>query len=215
MNRAQLLSWVLSGVCAWGCAGAAEALPPSLRACMSESDASQRLACFDRESERLVQESAPTARRADPPRPASVPAPAAAAPSAPSVAAAPSAPSVAAPPAAAATAAAAAPATSAPAQSAQEKFGYRGNIARADLDKQEEEERREAEQLTAKVTELSTVVHGEMLLTLDNGQVWQQKRGDRGMRIKVGDEVTIRRASLGSFLLTSQAKGSMRVSRVK
>ena len=52
--------------------------------------------------------------------------------------------------------------------------------------------------------------------TLDNGQVWQQKRGDRGMRIKVGDEVAIRRASLGSFLLTTEAaKGSMRVSRVK
>ena len=58
--------------------------------------------------------------------------------------------------------------------------------------------------------------HGELLLTLDNGQVWQQKAGDRAMRIKVGDAVTIRRASLGSFLLTSQtANGSMRVTRVK
>ena len=102
-----------------------------------------------------------------------------------------------------------------PAQSAQDKFGYRGNLARADLDKQEEEERRAAEQLTARVTELSTLPHGELLLTLENGQVWQQKPGDRAMRVKVGDEVTIKRGSLGSFLLTSQAKGSMRVSRVK
>lgn len=201
MNRVQLVSWVLVGVCTWGCAVAAEALPPSLRACMSESDASQRLACFDRESARLVQPSAPTARKADP-----APAPVAAAQSAPSVAAAP---------AAAATTAAAAPAASAPAQAAQDKFGYRGNLARADLDKQQEEERRAAEQLTAKVTELSTLPHGELLLTLDNGQVWQQKPGDRAMRVKVGDEVTIKRGSLGSFLLTSQAKGSMRVTRVK
>ncbi len=217
MSRVQFVSWVLAGVCAWGCAVAAEALPPSLRACMSESEASQRLACFDRESARLVQQSAPTARKSDLPPPA----PVAAAPSTPSAAAppaasaaAPSAPSVAAPSAAAATAAAA-PAASAPAQSAQDKFGYRGNLARGDLDKQQEEERRAAEQLTAKVTALSTLPHGEALLTLDNGQMWQQKPGDRGMRVKVGDEVTIKRGSLGSFLLTSQAKGSMRVSRVK
>lgn len=70
--------------------------------------------------------------------------------------------------------------------------------------------------MTAKVSELGTLPRGELLLTLDNGQVWQQKPGDRAMRIKVGDDVTIHRASLGSFLLTSQAaNGSMRVTRVK
>lgn len=195
MNRAQRVSWILVGMCAWGSAIAAEALPPTLRACMSESDDARRLACFDRESARLAQDSAPTARKSDPPAPA---------PAAATV-----------PAATATTAAASAPAASAPAQSPQDKFGYRGNIARAEIDKQSEEARRQAEELTATVTELSTLVHGELLLTLDNGQVWQQKRGDRGMRIKVGDEVTIRRATLGSFLLTTKAKGSMRVSRVK
>ena len=192
MDRAQLVSWVLVGLCAWGSAIAAEALPPTLRACMSESDAARRLACFDRESARLVKDSAPTARKSD------------------SLAAAPAAA------AAAPAAATPAPAANAPAPSAQDKFGYRGNIARAEIDKQSEEARTQAEVLTAKVTELSSLAHGEMLLTLDNGQVWQQKRGDRGVRIKVGDEIMIRRAALGSFLLTTQAaKGSMRVSRVK
>ncbi|HKR34272.1 MAG TPA: hypothetical protein VJT10_05505, partial [Steroidobacteraceae bacterium] len=121
-------------------------------------------------------------------------------------------------PAAASTvpAAAAASSVAAPTPSAEDKFGYRGNIARADLDKKTAEERQEYEQLTAKVSELGTMPHGELLLTLDNGQVWQQKPGDRAMRIKVGDAVTIRRASLGSFLLTSQTtNGSMRVTRVK
>lgn len=191
MNRVQPVSWVLVGVCACGCAVGAEALPASLRACMSESEASQRLACFDRESARLVRESAPTARKADPPSP--MPATASAPVAAPAVATA-----------------------SAPVQSAQDKFGYRGNIARADIAKEEAQERTEAGQLTATVTEVTTMALGELVLTLDNGQVWQQKRGDRGMRIKVGDEITIRRATLGSFLLTAQAaKGSMRVSRVK
>lgn len=188
MKRSQFFSWLLAGLCACASALAAEALPPSLRACMSESDATQRLACFDRESARLTQESAPIARRADPPASA--------------------------PPAAAPAAATAAPAAAT--QSAQDKFGYRGNLARAELDKKSAEERQEFEQMTAKVSELGTLPRGELLLTLDNGQVWQQKSGDRAMRIKVGDDVTIHRASLGSFLLTSQAaNGSMRVTRVK
>jgi hypothetical protein len=192
MKRLQFFSWLVAGLCACASALAAEALPPGLRACMSESDPTQRLACFDRESARLTQESAPVARRADPPASS--------------------------PPAAAPTAAPAAPvaAVPAPTQSAEDKFGYRGNIARAELDKKNAEERQGFEQLTAKVAELGTMPHRELLLTLDNGQVWQQKPGDRAMRIKVGDTVTIRRASLGSFLLTSEAaNGSMRVTRVK
>lgn len=196
MKRLQLFTWLVAGLGACASAGAAEALPPSVRACMSESDATQRLACFDRESARLTQESAPVARQAAPPPP---PAPAAAATAAPAAAAT----------AAATTAAAAA-------QSPEDRFGYRGTIARAEVDKKEAEERQQFEQLTAKVSELGTLAHGELLLTLDNGQVWQQKSGERAMRIKVGDDVTIRRASLGSFLLTSGvAKGSMRVTRVK
>jgi hypothetical protein len=106
-------------------------------------------------------------------------------------------------------------AAAAPGPSAEEKFGYRGNLARATLDKQQAADRQEFDQLTAKIAELVTLPHGELQLTLDNGQVWQQKPGDRGMRVKVGDEATIRHGSLGSFLLTTSAKGSMRVTRVK
>jgi hypothetical protein len=194
MNRSQLASWVLVGVFACGCAAAAETLAPSLRACMSESDASKRLACFDRESARLANGSASAVRQAEtsqPSAPASATAPASAAP------------------------AAAVTAASAAEKSPQEKFGYRGNLARAE---QTEAERIAAEQLSATITELSTIGHGELVLTLDNGQVWQQKASDRAIRIKVGDRVTIKRSSLNSFLLTSEAKGvkgSMRVTRVK
>jgi hypothetical protein len=212
MNRSQLLLWVLAGMFACGCAAAAEALPPSLRACMSESDASKRLACFDRESGRLAGESVAATR---PATTASAAAPSVAKAVPPAAAPAATAPAAAAP-AAAATTAAAVPA--AVEKSAEEKFGYRGSIARADIDKKEEEERGGVEQLNATVTEVSTLAHGELLLTLDNGQVWQQKAGDRAMRIKVGDPVSIKRGSLRSFLLTSEAKGakgSMRVTRVK
>jgi hypothetical protein len=30
-----------------------------------------------------------------------------------------------------------------------------------------------------------------LVLTLDNGQIWQQKTADRAMHVKVGDQVTI------------------------
>jgi hypothetical protein len=194
MNRLQRVSWVLIGVGFGSCATAADALPPSLRACMKESDATRRLACFDRESAVLAGEPAPVARQVEP-APARPAATAAAAPAA----------------SAAATAGAAAAST----QSATDKFGYRGNMARADLDKQKEAEQG-GEELTAKVTALEKLPNGGMVLTLDNGQMWQQKTADRAIRVKVGDQVTIKRGVLNSFLLTSDTnKGSMRVARVK
>lgn len=194
MNRSQLVSWILIGVSVCGGTVAAETLPSGMRACMSESDAGKRLACFDRESARLSKESAPAARQAATPVP---PVPT---------------------PPAAASAAASTAATAAAEKSPIDKFGYRGNMARADVDRREEEERRAAEELKATITELSTMAHGELVLTLDNGQMWQQKTSDRALRLNVGDQVTIKRGSLASFLLTSEAKGakgSMRVTRVK
>jgi hypothetical protein len=162
---------------------------------MQETDAARRLACFDRESALLAGESAPVARQVDP-APAR-PAATAPAPAAPVVSAGGSA-------AAAATT-----------QSPQDKFGYRGNMARADHDKKKAEEQ-QSDQLAAKITELATLPRGELLLTLDNGQMWQQKTADRALRVKVGDQVTIKRATLGSFLLTAEGhSGAMRVSRVR
>jgi hypothetical protein len=194
MNRLQMISWVLIGVGCCGCATAADALPPTLRTCMKESDATRRLACFDRESALLAGVSAPVARQADP---------------------APARPATTAPAAPVASAAATAGAAAATTQSATDKFGYRGNMARADLDKKKEVEQG-GEELTAKVTELSSLPNGGLVLTLDNGQIWQQKTADRAMHVKVGDQVTIKRGVLNSFLLTSDTnKGSMRVARVR
>jgi hypothetical protein len=191
MNRAQRFSWVLVGVSVVGCATAADALPPSLRVCMKEADATRRLACFDRESAALAGESATVAKQAAP---------------------APAAPAAKAPVASAAATAGAAAATT---QTATDKFGYKGNIAREDLDKQKAKEE-ESGALTAKVSAVSALPNGGLVVTLDNGQVWQQKTADRGMHIKAGDQVTIKHAMMGSFLLTSDTvNGSMRVSRVK
>jgi hypothetical protein len=184
-----MLSWLLIGVGYCGYAAAADALPPSLRACMQVTDAGRRLACFDRESALLAGDNAPVARQAEP---------------------APARPAAPAPAAPVASAAATAAATG---QSAEDKFGYRGNMARAELDRKAEQQ---PDELTAKVAELETLPHGELLLTLDNGQMWQQKTAERPLRVKVGDQITIKHGALNSFLLTSEStNGSMRVSRVK
>lgn len=189
MNRRGILLAMVMGV--WWLPAVAETvatLPESLRACMAERQDSQRLVCFDRETARLAQR----ADAAGPPHAA-----------APVVPAAPVA------------AAAAAPAVPAALERTEEKFGYRGKLARAELDEQKAAAAT-FDELTATITQLSTQPRGEMVVTLSNGQVWAQKAADRSIRLEVGEQVNIRRASLGSFLLSSvNSRGSMRVVRLQ
>ncbi|HUQ11877.1 MAG TPA: hypothetical protein VM146_16300 [Steroidobacteraceae bacterium] len=46
--------------------------------------------------------------------------------------------------------------------------------------------------------------NGVFVLTLDNGQVWIQSERDSRVQIEAGETVSIRKASLGSFLLSSK-----------
>ena len=172
-------------------AALAQALPASVRACASERDDARRLSCYDREIARLDQGGDVAA------------APATKAEVAPAAAAA----------AAAAPAAAATPPTAAaPAAAPEAKFGYRGDIARKDLDEQAATEG--VDRLEATITEVSSRAHGELVITLDNGQVWAQKAPDSKMHLKAGDQVTIKKASLGSYMLVAAGR-STRVTRVQ
>lgn len=190
MNRVRSGAVALAGMwSALSVAGAAgDTLPPGLRACMEERDDVRRLSCFDRETARLTQPEATTARAPDAP---STPAPASPAASAPAPKATPAAPTL----------------------SGEEKFGYRGSLARAEVDRRKAAG--ELDQLTAKVVEVTALPHGQFVAKLDNGQVWQQKQIDRSVRLKVGDEVTIRRASFSSFILVTASGKSTRVSRAE
>ncbi|MGH8185448.1 MAG: hypothetical protein ACREUC_02705 [Steroidobacteraceae bacterium] len=191
MNRIRCGAVVLAGM--WSTFSFADAagdtLPPSLRACMGERDDARRLSCFDRETARLTQPEATTARASEAP---ATPAPSSAAASAPAPKAAPATPAI----------------------SDEEKFGYRGGLAREEVDRRKAEEEK-LDQVTAKVAELSALPHGQFVATLDNGQIWQQKLIDRSVRLKIGDEVTIRRASFGSFMLVTASGKSTRVARVE
>ncbi len=97
-------------------------------------------------------------------------------------------------------------------QTPEEKFGYRGVLAR------EEQERTKVavlEQLEATVTEIARRGDGAMVMTLDNGQVWAQNRPDAFFRLKVGERVKIEPAALGSFMMIGPSKRTARVTRVK
>jgi hypothetical protein len=160
----------------------AQALPPSVRACASERDDARRLSCYDREIARLAQDSG-----------------AVAAPSATAEVTT-------------AAAAAAAAVSPAPTAAPDAKFGYRGDIARKELDEQTATET--VDRLEATITEVSSRAHGELVITLDNGQVWVQKAPDSKMQLKAGDQVTIKKASLGSYMLVAAGR-STRVTRVQ
>jgi hypothetical protein len=120
------------------------------------------------------------------------------APAAPaaSVAATPSAPPAAAPPAA--------PTASI---SREDKFGARGDLDR--------EKREELTQITGKVTEMGVRPHGELVITLDNGQVWAERTANSKVKVKVGDTVKIESGALGSFTLIAPNGRSSKVARVR
>jgi len=71
------------------------------------------------------------------------------------------------------------------------------------------------ESVTDKVTSVGRKPTGEMVVTLANGQVWLQIDSDSRAKVGVGQTVTIRKASLGSYLLVGPDKIATRVRRIK
>jgi hypothetical protein len=70
--------------------------------------------------------------------------------------------------------------------------------------------------VTGKVVQLTrSALTGEATVTLDNGQVWTEVEAYSGIVLRKGDVVTIRKASLGSFLLVTPRNVATRVRRLK
>jgi hypothetical protein len=106
-----------------------------------------------------------------------------------------------------------APAVAAAPLSQEEKFGLRGELKQEKA--QKVPELQELEQLQAQVTKVSTKPHGELVVTLENGQVWTEIQTNSGARVKAGDRVAIKAGALGSFLLVAPNGRSTRVTRVR
>ncbi len=71
-------------------------------------------------------------------------------------------------------------------------------------------------ELRLEITSVSQQRHGPATFTMSNGQVWQQIDDENARNARAGGSVTVRRASLGSFLMSVDAGGpAIRVRRVQ
>jgi hypothetical protein len=70
------------------------------------------------------------------------------------------------------------------------------------------------DRITAKVTAIDKRPRGELVFTLDNGQVWMQKEVGGFLPVKAGDSVTVRAGALGSFRLVVGSRATA-VTRVR
>jgi hypothetical protein len=187
------LSTAILAACAAGGAPAKDTdVRNALAPCIDISSSADRLACYDKLAGRV---SAPNA------------APVAASPAAtsPSVASrAATSPEAAAPAPAASVAAAPAPA----AAPTEEDFG-RSKVRKAASSGAPPE----IKSITAKVAAFGRSPNRRTQVTLDNGQIWEYQ-DDPDPLLSIGDSVTIKRATLGSFILLTPTKLSHRVSRV-
>jgi len=100
-------------------------------------------------------------------------------------------------------------AASAPTPAAAPEFGVAGGPLSA------KKQAAATHQITASVTAIQTKPHGELVITLDNGEVWAQLEPVAYFPLNVGDSVQIRAATLGSYLLFTPAKRSTKVTRLR
>jgi hypothetical protein len=109
-------------------------------------------------------------------------------------------------------AAAAAP----PTPSAEEVFGAESSVVAtpAQQEAKAPPEREELSKITAHVTAISTLPRGELQIELDNGQVWRQV-DPHELLLHTGDSVTIARAALGTFRMTTSTGRVSKVQRVR
>ncbi len=71
------------------------------------------------------------------------------------------------------------------------------------------------DRIQATVTAITYRSDGKFTATLDNGQVWSQAETNTKVRPAVGETVTVRRATLGSYLLTGRLGLATRARRVR
>ena len=185
--RRLALSTAILAACAAG--GALAEDPNGLTQCSNLSNTAERLACYDRLAGRASASKAPPSS------------PAAAAPAAPPVSAAP-----------AAAAPAAAPPVPARASNAND-FGL-SKVQKERADGAASSSPAEIKSITARVTGFRKGPSGRPRVLLDNGQSWEYEE-DGDYLLAVGDSVTIRRASLGSFLVVTPSKLVHRVRRIR
>jgi hypothetical protein len=104
----------------------------------------------------------------------------------------------------------------APAPTPEASFGLQANVpqppAAARVDESQGDD---VASITARVTEVTTERDGKKVIALDNGQTWRELSKSSFVSLTAGDDVTIHRAALGSFMMSVPNGRAFRVRRVK
>ena len=102
----------------------------------------------------------------------------------------------------------------APKVDATHTFGVQGSELARSRDDDKPQADSPPKRISATVTAIEKRARGELVVTLDNGQVWAQKEVGSYFPLKVGDPVAILAGSLGSFRLIA-ANRATAVTRVQ
>lgn len=99
-------------------------------------------------------------------------------------------------------------------QTPEQKFGESGVRANKTTEVPKEAVP-ELKSLDAVVVSLARGSRGQLVMTLDNDQVWQEKDSSTYFPVKAGDTVTIRSRLLGAFSMKGPGGRSTQVTRVR
>lgn len=102
----------------------------------------------------------------------------------------------------------------APSVTAENMFGASTAIAPSDPQRREVK-REELRQISGTVTSLRKIDDGMIVIELDNGQIWRQQDVNVRLMVSPGDQVTIVRASLGTFRIADKTGRFARFKRVR
>lgn len=212
MKNALAFAALASCLSATGRAASPPPLPESLLACTKLQDVNERVGCYDTQIAAIVAASGGAVPA--PPKAGSQSAPSTATPGA-SAATAPAPRTVpattvagAAQPGGAATSSA-----RAPAQSAEAQFGREQLPASARPQSHEQ-----APVLSSSITAMRLVGPQTYQISLANGQIWRQEGTQTTSSFRVGDDVHIRKGTLGSYHMWTDKVGEknwVRVTRVQ
>lgn len=97
---------------------------------------------------------------------------------------------------------------------ATQAFGVQGSELARNQDDGDAQQESAPKRISAKVAGIDKRARGELVVTLDNGQVWAQKEVGAYFPVKVGDPATILAGTLGSYRLVI-ANRATAVTRVR
>ncbi len=100
-------------------------------------------------------------------------------------------------------------------QSPEDAFGRTGGPVALEESKRKESTTPKIAAITATVVAVSTRPHGEIVMTLDNGQVWSQTIFDSHFSVDVNDKVTIKAGALGAYRASIPSGRSTSVKRLR